>query len=86
MSNIRFAEQAEPATPPAGKLVIFVDAADKKLKQKDSDGVVTDLTSSVVTGYLLPFGATLSGPGKFAAAHSYRAGLTCNRYAGSTYQ
>jgi hypothetical protein len=36
--------QAEVATPPAGKLTLFVDSADVALKAKNSAGVVTPCT------------------------------------------
>jgi len=45
MSRIRFENQTTPATPPAGKVTVFVDSADKKAKQIDDAGLVTDLTA-----------------------------------------
>ena len=45
MSRIRFENQTTPATPPAGKVTAFVDSADKKTKQIDDAGLVTDLTA-----------------------------------------
>jgi len=46
MSKIRFAAVSEVETPPSGKVFLFVDIADGKIKQKDSSGVVIDLTQS----------------------------------------
>ncbi len=45
MSRVRFEEEVEPATPPASKLLLYVDSADSKLKIKDDAGTVTDLTA-----------------------------------------
>jgi hypothetical protein len=35
--------RSEPATPPAGKVVIYVDSADNKVKYKNSSGTVKAL-------------------------------------------
>jgi len=43
---MRIPEIAEPATPPSGKVYIYIDTADKHTKQKDDAGLVTDLTIS----------------------------------------
>jgi len=48
MAEIHITEQGTPATPVAGKLKVFVDSADSKLKQVDSTGAVKDLTDSAV--------------------------------------
>ena len=39
--TIRFNEIAEPATPPTGKVWLYVDTADSKVKTKDDMGTVT---------------------------------------------
>lgn len=39
--TIRFNEITEPATPPAGKVWLYVDSADSKVKSKDDTGTVT---------------------------------------------
>lgn len=44
MGKIRLDEQATPATPPTGFAEIFVDSADKHLKQIDDAGAIIDLT------------------------------------------
>lgn len=44
MADIRFAEDTEPATPVAGKVVVYADSTDSHIKQKDDTGTVTDLT------------------------------------------
>jgi len=46
MSRARFRAVPEPPTPPAGTVVIYVDEADDKFKQKDDTGAVTDLTAT----------------------------------------
>lgn len=44
MGKLRLDEQATPATPPTGFAEIYVDSADKHLKQIDDAGVIIDLT------------------------------------------
>lgn len=39
--TIRFVEISEPATPPSGKVWLYVDTADSKVKTKDDTGTVT---------------------------------------------
>jgi len=39
--TIRFNEIAEPVTPPTGKVWLYVDIADSKVKTKDDTGTVT---------------------------------------------
>lgn len=46
MSEARFIAGPEPDTPAAGRVVLFVDEADDKFKQKDDTGTVFDLTAS----------------------------------------
>lgn len=46
MSKARFQETTPPDTPAAGKVVVYVDEADKHLKQKDDTGAVKDLTNT----------------------------------------
>jgi len=58
MSKIRFAAVSEVDTPPSGKVFLFVDIADGNLKQKDSSGVVTDLTQSGGASSLLELNDT----------------------------
>jgi hypothetical protein len=47
MSTIRFNEQTEPATPPAGKATLFVDSTDKEVAVKKDDGTVQKFLSSI---------------------------------------
>ena len=44
MGKITFNNQGEPTTPSSGNTEVYVDSADRHLKQKDHLGVVTDLT------------------------------------------
>jgi len=46
MSSARLNNTTAPSTPAAGKTVLYVDEADKHLKQKDDTGAVTDLTDA----------------------------------------
>lgn len=46
MAEIRIEEQTTPSTPPTGKLKVYADSVDNKLKQIDSSGVIKDLTDS----------------------------------------
>ena len=46
MAEIHIREQVEPTTPQSGKIKLFVDSADSRVKQKDSTGLVKDLTDS----------------------------------------
>jgi len=46
MSTARFNTRTEPLTPSGGKVVLYVDKADKHLKQKDENGDVFDLTDT----------------------------------------
>lgn len=49
MAFIRFLEQTEPDTPPAGRAHLYVDAADKQITIKKDDGSVHKfLTSPVI--------------------------------------
>lgn len=48
MAEIHITEQTEPSTPQAGKLKVYADSVDNRLKQIDSAGVVKDLTDSAV--------------------------------------
>ena len=47
MSFIRFDEQTEPATPPAGKATLYVDSADSEVAVKKDDGSVQKFLVSV---------------------------------------
>jgi len=46
MSLARFSTISEPSKPSGGKVIIYVDEADKHLKQKDENGEVHDLTDT----------------------------------------
>ena len=46
MSSARFNATEEPKTPSGGRVVVYVDKADKHLKQKDENGDVFDLTDT----------------------------------------
>lgn len=48
MAELHFTEQTTPSIPQAGKLKIYADSVDNKLKQIDSSGVIKDLTDSSV--------------------------------------
>jgi len=48
MSTIRFAEETAPATPGAGKVVVYADTADSLIKQKDDAGNVKILTNGPI--------------------------------------
>jgi len=43
--------QTTPVTPTSGYTAIFVDSADKKAKQIDDTGTVTDLTATTTLDY-----------------------------------
>lgn len=46
MAEIHLKEQVTPTTPQGGKLKLFVDSTDSRVKQIDSTGLVKDLTDS----------------------------------------
>lgn len=46
MSRIRISEAAEPATPPSGKVYIYIDSADGIFKLKDDAGTVTPISDA----------------------------------------
>ena len=46
MAEIHIVEQTTPSNPATGKLKVYADSVDNKLKQIDSSGVVKDLTDS----------------------------------------
>ena len=48
-------KQVEPSTPPEGSVSLYVDIADGVLKQKDDDGVVSELANAGVPVVRGPF-------------------------------
>lgn len=46
MSDLTLTRVAEPSTPAADKLVVFVDTADRRIKTKDDNGVVSVLSET----------------------------------------
>tara|TARA_R110000824_G_scaffold100400_2_gene238760 strand:- start:848 stop:1288 length:441 start_codon:yes stop_codon:yes gene_type:complete len=44
MSKVTLVNGGTPTTPTAGRVTVFTDSADKKTKQIDDTGTVTDLT------------------------------------------
>ena len=49
MSRIRFTGSTTPPTPASGQLFLFVDSADKHLKQIDDTGTISDITGGAGT-------------------------------------
>lgn len=66
MSKVNFANGAAPPTPPLGTTELFVDT-DKKVKQIDDAGLVTDLTT-VGNGITQLTGDVAAGPGSGSQA------------------
>ena len=62
MSKARFTNGATPATPPTGTVDVFVDSADKKVKQIDDTGTVKSLVDTD-SGITQLTGDVTAGPG-----------------------